>query len=435
MSLLPEISRIVGGVSLGNGRILLMLNPNILNNLTALFAVETLFPSETDISLDWHIYRDTSSSYIRLKVGMDVEDDEGNNSRFDTALTIGYTTVTIYNAALGRDYTLLSDEELGDKWLTYADKLFGKYDLALAGGGVEVPLTETTASDLTASSTIKAYYPDGSLLATFAATDTFSRNIAPSGDYTGWIDVANLQIAVEASVGLALNSNLTHDIDLTQALTGFLFLGDTDNVSLELDNSNTATDYPDAKFRLDVGMALDLTDSQGTELRLEIVKEYKVAGQIKNYLLLGLYYVNRDGSLYLSVPALDINGIKVSNLDLSGVLSGMVGINWREALAGAEDEDKTFGLLLDALDLDLSVVADYIDKLVAASQSYVDGEGNVIKASLALAMGNNQIGLAVNFALIRLVMQYATDMGWLNLDSILGIADVVDDMIGLDRVE
>ncbi|MBO4535144.1 MAG: hypothetical protein J5755_04335, partial [Clostridia bacterium] len=298
-----------------------------------------------------------------------------------------------------------------------------------------VDLDETTLDDLVSTSKIRVYYPNGTLLNEFDATKTFSRDITPSDEYKGWIDINNLQIAVEASVGIALNSNLTSDIDLTNSLSSLLFLGDTDSVSVELDTTNSPTDYPDAKFRMDIGMALDLTDSQGTELRLEIVKEYKVAGEIKNYLLVGLYYINKDGSLYLSVPAMDINGIKVSHVDLSELLSTMTPLKWKEALAQSGEEDKTFGLLAQVLNLDMSVVADYIDKLVEAAHAYTDEQGNVIKASLALAMGNNQIGVAINFALIRLIMQYATDMGWLNLDKVLGIADMVDDMLGLDRIE
>ncbi|MBO4535450.1 MAG: hypothetical protein J5755_05885, partial [Clostridia bacterium] len=225
LSLLPEISRIVSGISVGNGRILLMLNPNILNNLTALFAIETTFPSETDLSLDWHIYRDPASSYLRLKVGIDVEREDHSTAHFDTRFTIGNTTIKIYNAALGRDYLATSDEELQAKWSAYSEKLFGKYDLKLVNGGAEVDLDETTLNDLVSTSKIRVYYPNGTLINEFDATKTFSRDITPSDDYKGWIDINNLQVAVEASVGIALNSNLTSDIDLTNSLSSLLFLG------------------------------------------------------------------------------------------------------------------------------------------------------------------------------------------------------------------
>ena len=433
-----NLGELISGVSVGNQRLLLVLNRNFTNNLFAMLAVNTVFPDNSTIYLEMKGYDDFNNGYMKLHI--DVEKD---SQHFVTEAKFYNLVLKGYDAdALSRDYLYTSDE-FATKWVGdssrkgYASTIFKGLTLKMDNGGGYETLTDENALFIGENTTIGVFDKNDTLLKELNATDSFSTDIRPnnSNDYQNWIDVLSLQIKFETTIYLQANggkNSENFELDLTDMLSKSLYLNPNadkelgDLIKVILDSHDTSEDFYDFRLRIDVGMALDLTDSHNTELKLEISKEYKDGSSIKDFLMLGLYYVNQTETAYLSLPVLDIDGLCVKNVDLSGLLSGLTGIKWGDQLetsAASDGQDDFYGVIVNAFGLDFSSVQKVIDSIA----NNADPEEN---AKLAIAMGNGRIGLAINFALIKLVVKIAKLE-----DTVGGILNSVTQMASFDRIE
>ena len=440
--LLGSLDQFIKGLSLGNGGLLLTVAPNALNNILALFAVETLFPGDMDIYLEAQFYESLKDAYILLNVGFDIPDnpEPGVTGHYNTSLKLYNVSGVGYRNDLSRDYLAVEDEDLQAKWKNYIEVLYADYDLFVDNNsGSELPMRdedgnylESAFDRLSSSSTVVVRNREGVLMARMPATKSFAGDLRPSKNLDSWINVENLQVKFEGSIEMNVNggpNDEVKDFDVTDLLADMLYLDEeaSDKLGILFDPDGSPSDSADLSLRIDVGLAIDFADPQATELKFEVVKQYTAGGVEYDYLLLGLYYLNRTQSVYLSLPLLDINGIKLGSLDLSGVLDTVVGIDWQTALAAdGEEAPGYYGLLAKLFGLDLSIVPDLIEKL--------QGTG-VQGAGLAIALTDTRLGIALNFALVELILRYMdinteTDMGL-----ILDIYENIENRLGLDRLE
>ena len=356
---LAYADNLINAVQIGNKMSLIVLNPNVFNNLLLMMGYKTYLCQD-------------NYAYIKAELKATLASGKGMS---DTYIQIGSTNYGV-------------DLPYGEELYDMSIKLTG-----FKAQSVVKPLTSSSAYTL------------------FNNTYKFTSKVP---GYAAYPTADTMELHFGTTIDLTISGgDETLTIDLTGMLGETLGLTEADIANLIIDNGDGQTGL---KLRVHTEMFLDMNDSSRTELLLEI-STVTPAGAAN--LAIGVYYVNSEETAYVTLPFLGLSGLVVKGLDLSGILANALDIKvWSDVRNGAaaesvaaagEDDEELENKLWELLGMELDddekipyILNKYLDSINDYGKNRYEEYQN--KAKFVLALGNSMMGVGLNFSLLMTLM-------------------------------